>query len=445
MITNLILWGSVIWIPALLYVILKNEARHKKNIAVGVTLPPAAWEDEEVKAILARYRRALGWTCLGVTLAALPFLWCKSLGVSVTAMCLWLDVCLVAPYVPYWRCNRRLRACKKARGWKKQQPGTVVNLTQAAQTVRWLSPWCFAAPLAVALVPLALDRQPWIWAVYAVDAAMVLLSWGGYRWLYRNRAETVDADPLRTEALTRVRRAAWGRCWLWTAWSMAALNLCLWLLQSRPLAMMAAIVAVSFVLVVAVIGVELRTRRLQETLTADCTGPLVVDEDEHWIGGILYYNPQDKRLVINDRTGMNSSFNLARPAGRIIMGFCVLLLLAMPLLGVWVWQEETSPVTLTCTDTALVASHAGSRWEIPLDEIQEWERLDEKPGISRIAGTGMDSVQKGTYASKWGNITVCLDPRTGPWLLVVTEEKTYLLGSSTAGDADRVCAALPAA
>ena len=35
----LILWLCVIWMPVLMYFMLRNETKFKKNIAVGVTLP----------------------------------------------------------------------------------------------------------------------------------------------------------------------------------------------------------------------------------------------------------------------------------------------------------------------------------------------------------------------------------------------------------------------
>ena len=36
---NIILWLSIIWLAPLMCFVLANEAKFKKNIAVGVTLP----------------------------------------------------------------------------------------------------------------------------------------------------------------------------------------------------------------------------------------------------------------------------------------------------------------------------------------------------------------------------------------------------------------------
>lgn len=60
---NLILWACVIWLPILMYVLLKNETKFKKNIALGVTLPQEARSDESVLAVLAAFKKWLLLAC----------------------------------------------------------------------------------------------------------------------------------------------------------------------------------------------------------------------------------------------------------------------------------------------------------------------------------------------------------------------------------------------
>ena len=45
-------WLVSAWIPALVWWIMRNDARFKKNIVVGVTLPREAHDDEEVISLL---------------------------------------------------------------------------------------------------------------------------------------------------------------------------------------------------------------------------------------------------------------------------------------------------------------------------------------------------------------------------------------------------------
>ena len=55
---NLILWGTVLWIPILMYVQTVNDAKFKKNIAVGVTIPPESQQDPELLAVIGQFRKA---------------------------------------------------------------------------------------------------------------------------------------------------------------------------------------------------------------------------------------------------------------------------------------------------------------------------------------------------------------------------------------------------
>ena len=135
-----------------------------------------------------------------------------------------------------------------------------------------------------------------------------------------------------------------------------------------------------------------KVRRLQEELTQESGRGFYVDEDDYWIWGMFYYNPYDKKLLINDRTGMNVSFNLARRAGKIIMFLLVLLLVSMPFMGVWLIYEERQPVELSYENGVLTASHTGTSYEIREEEIESAELLTEQIPLSKVNGSGMESL-----------------------------------------------------
>lgn len=64
MMTNLIMWGSIIWIIPLVYFIQKDETKFKKNIVIGVTLPFEAREDTQVQEILRKFLKQLKILCI---------------------------------------------------------------------------------------------------------------------------------------------------------------------------------------------------------------------------------------------------------------------------------------------------------------------------------------------------------------------------------------------
>lgn len=429
---NVILWILCIWIVPLMYVVLKNETKFKKNLAVGVTIPYVGRSDPEVQHLLEQFKRRLKWCCLLLFLVGTTLLAVKGMGLFLFLLLIWLDVAIVVPYVPYAICNKALKKVKEQRGWKAfAGQETIVNLSAAQMTYRWVSPLWFALPLAVSLLPVIWDRD--FLLVYLIDGISILLCWLSYRYLYRNRAETVDENLELTLALTRIRRYNWGKCWLLCSWMLSVLSLGIWLMTDCFWLSMAVILLVTVGLTVLVIRVEFTVRRLQEKLTRDSGKTFYVDEDDKWIWGIFYYNPQDKNLIINDRVGMNSSFNLAKRSGQVMMALLVALLVGMPLMGVWIMQEESARAELILEDGELVGKHLYSSYEIPLEEIQEAQLLEELPkDLSKVVGTSMDSVKKGTFKSReLGRMKLCLDPRESPYLLLTLEDGSlYLLGSS---------------
>lgn len=441
---SLLMWAAALPALPILYFVQKNECKPKKNIIVGVTLPYEAQGDGEVLALLERYKREMKLICWIMLAAGVPSLFLRSFGAFLTVWMLWIVVISVVFFIPYVRCNKALRRLKEERGWRRREdaPRVVADLKTAAEEMRWLSPWWFLPPFLIALVPLFFERE--LWWLWALCAAMVPAFYLCYRYLYRNRAEVVDENSERTMALTRIRRYNWGKFWLVMAWATGIFNALLWLTLDHAWLCMGVCLLYGMAAVVEAVRIEFRVRHLQEKLTADSGREYYVDDDDRWLWGVFYYDPNDCRVIVNARTGINTTFNLARRPGQIIALFLAALLLALPLVGVWEMGMERAPVELAVTETELVGSHYGKEWSVALADIAEVRVLEERPPLRRVAGTGMESALTGQFnADGWGRVTVCIDPRTGPWLLVTAGDgKLFLFGASEEGAAEHIAAKL---
>ena len=430
MILRLILWLSVLWIAPLVVGVLVNDAKFKKNLAVGVTIPPEFQADADITAHLVRFRRQEWTLCVILAAAAIPCVFVQDFGRNMTLWSVWLLLVCVLPYVPYARCNLALKRLKAERGWRREAAPRAETVDLAAiPSYRWLSPWLFALPFVVSLLPLLWSAENWI--VLLTDAGCVVLFWLCYRFCYRKKSERVDENAELAKVLSQVRLHRWGRLWLVSAWMMAVLNLVFSLAAPDSTFALCALGALMLLHIAYLLYTEFRLRALQAKLTAgDPTGTLV-DEDDHWIFGQFYYNPDDRHLIVNARTGLNTTVNLARPAGRIFMGFAAICLLGMLAVGPWISSLDTRPVTLTATGTELVSTYGNKETRIPRAEITEVTLLEELPdGLSRTNGTSMEHLAYGRYFSReYGGIDLCLDPTEPPFLLVQTEERTYLLAS----------------
>ena len=431
--SNALLWGSIIWLPWLMYALLCDEAKPKKNIILGATIPYAAREDAEVLQIIAVFKKEMLLTAILLMLPAAPCIFIRSLGISMTLWLIWVVLVCFAFYIPYGRANIALKRLKEKRGWKRSaEPVTFADLKAVSAEQRWLSPLAFLPPFLISLIPMAVDWEMWL--LWVINAACVVFFYLTYRFCYRNRAEMVDSNTDLTIALTRIRRYNWGKAWLMMAWAMAVLSFALCFTMDHVWWMTAVLLVFTLAVISIMLRIEFRVRHMQQSLCVNSGQGDYLDEDDHWILGMFYHNPNDSRTLVNARVGMNSTFNLATRAGQILTGMTLLILLACPLIGVWLTGMEQSSVELTVTETTVEATFIAKDYTVALDEIERAVLLDTLPKMRRVAGTGMPSVSTGTWSSsEWGRFTCCIDPREGPWLLLETEGgRIYLFGGGEA-------------
>lgn len=427
----------------ILYAVLRNSSKERNNLILSVTLTPEGRNAPEVEGICRAYRKKLTWIFLALTvimvfIAVLPWV-----SIVTTLGCLWLIAALVLPFWCFGQAHNKLKALKKARGWYTPTQGqTVVQLPPAKPMKRTPTLW-FLPPVLLSALPLiSLALDPW-----DAEEAMVLgitvgmcvfvtaMSLAFYPLVFRQRLDALDADQTLTAALTRVRRYNWTKCWLLMSYMTAAYSLAVWSTGSSMGWYMVWTGLYTVGLLVASLQTEFAARRAQRRLTLGRTEMPMVDEDDYWIWGMFYYNPNNTHLMVNERVGMGMSMNLARPAAKCLLGFTALIIALLPLLGVWLMVEEFSPLTLQREGETIVARQALTTYRVDLADVTDSALLSELPDATRIAGTGLDNLLKGSFSVEgYGMVKLCLDPNDPPFLVLETEKTTYILGGDGVED-----------
>ena len=204
-----------------------------------------------------------------------------------------------------------------------------------------------------------------------------------------------------------------------------------------PTISFAMILVLTALMTIYAIRTEFHLRKMQERLTADSGQGYYVDDDDKWIWGLLYYNPKDTRLIINHRTGMNTTVNLAHPAGIVITIIGLILLLSMPLMGPFFHGVEGQAITLRVEEDTLYAKSGMAEYTVPTADITSVTMLDALPDkLSRVMGSGLDRRITGRFTSPaTGAVQVLADPTSPPFLLIETESHgSYLFGTKDGAD-----------
>lgn len=424
------LYGSLV----ITYIQLRNQTRHQKGLLLGVTLPAEAAALPEVGSILKTFKRQLGLCCLLLILVSIPtFFIRQNIALSLTLWMLWLFAALLVPYLPYFKANKALKALKKAQGYPVTPSRRIVDTAASEFALpKPIGLWTLLLPLAVSLIPAFVPGQLVVmrW-VYLADSAALLLLWACGRWLFRRRADMITGDSARNQTLVRVRRLYWDRFWRFNLWFCAVLNLCMVLFQNSSFYLIVTLL-LTVVILAGSLWMELSLRRVQEQLTDRAA--IIADEDDAWLGGVLYYNPSDTRTMVSNRIGIGTTVNLATKGGKIYMIFAVALMLGCLLIGPILGMADTTPPRLEVTsENLLIALHGSkAKYVVELDDITDAELRDSLPASSRVFGVGMDHYLEGDFSvSGEGMAKFCLDPTAPVFLRVETESKTYWFTAET--------------
>ena len=438
--TAVILYVLTIPMLFIMFGMMWGLANAKKNIILGVTLPYTVHSDERVKKLRSGYKKALGFTALGCFVLSLGMLFAKHSSVVTMWICCWMLIVIVGLYIPSLVYNHKLRKLKTQEGWQGQIAGKMVVDTKTPP-MKMVSAWWFMPPFVISLVPVIATwvQQPSEWGLallWLVCALLVLMFYGIYLLLRRQRGDVIDADSKKNATLTQVRRYNWTKLCLASAWLTGLFNLCFWLALNNWIGTVICITVYTFAELAVVISAEFKTRRVQTALMAKNDTDMLVDEDDFWIGGAFYYNPNDNHNMVPDRVGFGSSLNYARPLGKVLAVITALCLAGMPLIGLWVMSLEFTPIHMAIENSAIIVDHPSARYEIALGDIASAELLDELPQTGRIVGSSFDTLKTGRYrVDGVGECHLAITVGSAPYLLIKTKnDERYIFSEPSASD-----------
>ena len=193
------------------------------------------------------------------------------------------------------------------------------------------------------------------------------------------------------------------------------------------------------ILIAAIILFTNRDRKIENRYKKEMT--VSEDEDDQWIGGLIYYNPNNKRLFVKKRVGVGGTFNLAHPVGKIICGLIIAVILfnfgAMVYLGI----SEATPLKLYTEDNKIVCHHLKNDYEIDFDSVSDIVLINDTNSLKfvKIAGFGIDNLLKGSFAVNGeSSCKVFLNPQNGNCIKVTADGVTYYIGGETAEETSEV-------
>lgn len=438
MVTNIILLVCVYPFVLFMYVLLKNMLTPKKGLWYGVSLTKEQADTPEVAKIAKTYNRQMRGGLAVIMLTPIPAVFIPWFSVFMIFWTIWLLAGVVAFFIPFANANTKLKELKREKGWKKNEETERIVEIKNAGTLHRVK-WYHFLPQSVislavfvwALVHFYGDKMAALSITIGSFAFITLLFWLAAVWMDRQKTQVISTNSEINVNYARAKKNLWKNMWVVCAWVNTVYTVALlWMLDVEMKLtgfFMGATVAYT-VVVLAVLVWVLKKKKKLDILYQDKMDMIQPDDDDNWLWGMIYYNPRDKRSSVESRTGFGITTNMAKPAGKVLVGFLAVVMLQMVIVCAWVVLLEFTPILLEIEDKVLVASQINDDYSIPISIIQEVTLLEEKPKWEKISGTGMDNLQKGTFRiAEVGRCEVFLNPQNGLFIRFEAAGTTYYM------------------
>ena len=417
-----------------------RDSEHHDHKLFVVTIPDHHLEDEEVRRIKERYHKESRKAILvSIALLFIFFFITSPIGMTVCFI-IWILVAFKIMSLPFVHANHAMKKLKAAQHWISSEQKMVHIDTTISLHLHdaMLKPYIFGIPLLIEVFNFLFMKETRESLMSGLIILNILIMVLGYYFIHRLPSRTYCDDSTLNIAINRNRRYYY------------SVFLFLLVLESSLMNMfMAGMSLVSwgnlpFILIMEGAGCVLflilvfscfkQMRKQEDSYMAQMKSPyLTPDEDDYWdvcMFGLYYSNPYDHAFFKSTPSGMQVTFNMAKPAAKIIGWiFAILLILFFAILfGYPYYLSSTKQIVdVQIHNHTVVIDSPFYEKEIPMKEIHKALLLKEAPKGTRVAGTDTGSYAKGKYKLKeYGDCTLYIAADYLPYILVETEQGTIL-------------------
>ncbi len=439
---NAILFLTTYPVIFLLYFIQKADGKYKRHTLFSIHVSKDWISDEECKAFADTFRRKMNRCLLIFALIPLITIPIPYFSINITIWLIWLFAAIVAFMLPYGQGYQQLLNIKQERIPASAENSISYTELKGAGNIRTITGTDFLLPTAIS-IGLAVfslfflhgERYEMYNVLIVVFAACTPLFYGCALLMDRMKTRVIslnsDVNVNYARANKKIWKTFWGVCiWLNTAFTAIILGLvCLTAFTDSFMInfILWGSIVYGVLTLVMCLYICKRKNALDKQYEDKRDIPDVNDENA-WIGGILYYNPRDTHVMVNKKYGIGTTVNLATPVGKGNIVFAALVLLSLPIFCIWIMLEEFTPISLSLENNMLVAEHWKEDYSIPVLTIEDLTLVEELPKSTKVNGTGMDNLNKGTFRnSEDGRVQFFLNPQNNIFLRFTSGGTIYYM------------------
>ena len=413
-------------------------AKPHNYVIVENTFPADKMEEPQVLAFRKDYRKRQFQLAFGLSIAAFLLLIPMKESLFMLLFFFLLYLSIGSAYLLQLRYIRRGRQLIVANQWQlTEQPIRVDTKLVLEKNRKLVSPWWFVLSIGSLILLTALTARQgagsltWIlFGVCSVALVLFILSWASIKRL-PTRALTDDSSI--NQQYNDLTKFYWSTFIVATSVFINLIAYIPILTMNSSSRLFSDLMISEFLLIFLFCGLTFwwlfRLRTKQDQLLAQTPSFRYAGDDYYWRYGI-YCNPDDRRLMIPDRIGMNLTINLGRIGGKIFLATVPLLLIVAMVVSVgppYILDYHPDPLTYQIQQKSIrLDGPLTKEQKISYDEIKTVALIETLPDSGmKINGLGTKDYALGSFKIDGKPASLFVDHRSKPILKISTNERDY--------------------
>lgn len=437
-----ILWSTMLVIFGAFLFEYSGVIQKRKDLFFNIKINKQQQEDSRFEALINGYRKNIkGVRLLGFLATFGIFFFSSYPSFEFLYMSLYMfgypaiEILLAIKYA------NRLKSLKAEAGWRVDSERSVwvdTKMTLALESQKFFSvkvyaylwifnflPWLFKNELSESLHWVFIGLS---WFVWALALGLSLMVRSGANKVYSADSEDNISLNFKVKNL----------------WLKIICGLCLFQLILNALWLMALTQIPDVVMVVLVLGVISGLVPLlilwagyqrQKMWLSNVSKALEIPsrEEDCWVGGIFYYNPQNPKTFVNKPYSIGSTMNLATKSGKAMtIGTLIFMVGLFGFLLVHMFLNDFSDPYVVWQEERVLIQGVGYSAVIDYDAIKSIEKVEKLRGGFKTNGTATDQYARGSFKYKeYGKVTLFIFNKISPYIYVNAGETKVIYSART--------------
>ena len=430
---KIIMIACILIVFITIFMSLRSANKPKKNMFMAVTLPYDVLESDFIKQIQKEYKSLCNKVYLLMLVTAIPIIFpfwiLNNITVYIFYTMIWSLGFAYYGITPFKLMNRKVKAEKAKNNWFVGEKKVVYcdTKTTLLKNSMPISNKYFLIPILIGIIPLIISIKNFsseniVFLIIAIlNLGVIVLLFYFAKLFNKNKLKTYSTNSEINFILNKQEKRLFSIYFLINAIVESLTFLIFYSMFFEYIdlkfsnIMVISILILSSVVAIGIIYIKKKINDLDEELNAkNKNSEIIVDDDDYWIDGMYYYNPNDSSKIVSSRFGYNMTYNLATKHG-YFMGKKldkIVLIATFILLVVLMVPAEISTISMSFSKNPPNISISSFPYSYELDykDIENVELTDEPISFTlRTNGMATDTKCIGNFKSdKYGKCRVYL-------------------------------------